>query len=129
MNKKDVLKCSLSKGENAISLWLNRNGIEFSVQYPMKNIDNKSTLRYDFFVPNKNLLIEYDGQHFLPVKFGGMSDEKASNLHNLIKKRDKIKNQLAKKNGFNLLRINYKEDTIKKLNKYFLVSNIVDKFV
>jgi very-short-patch-repair endonuclease len=64
-------------------------------------------LKFDFYIPSKNLLIEYDGQqHFNPCKVKGK--------HNITNKevketryRDKIRNQYALKNDIKLLRIKY----------------------
>ena len=34
----------------------------------------KGKAKFDFYLPNQNLIIEYDGeQHFKPVQFGAMS--------------------------------------------------------
>ena len=53
-------------------------------------------------------LIKYDGeQHYVPVKFGNMTDEEAEEkLHN-TQKRDEIKNKYCKDNNIPLLRIPY----------------------
>ena len=67
---------------------------------------------------NENILIEYDGQqHFFPVNFGGMSDEKALAVHNQIKIRDGIKNAWAKKHGIRLIRIKFSDDVDDVLQK------------
>ena len=118
LEQKGCPKCSLSKGENAIALWLENNGFDFEVQFPIKDLENKRTLRFDFFVCELKLFIEYDGQqHFFPVNFGGMSDTKAAWVHNLIKERDKFKNSWARKNNFKLLRIKYDDEIAEILNK------------
>lgn len=60
-------------------------------------------MRYDFYLPKKNLLIEYNGeQHYEPRKvFGG---EEAFTKR---KEYDKLKENYAKTNGFELLVIPY----------------------
>lgn len=62
-------------------------------------------LRFDFFIPQLNLAIEYDGEpHFNPSYRGhGNSDRLEDN-----KKHDLIKNEFCKKNNINLIRIHYK---------------------
>ena len=118
LDQKGCPKCSLSKGENAVALWLERNGFDFQVQYPIKDSFNNTTLRFDFYVDALKMLIEYDGQqHFFPVNFGGMSDDKAASVHEMIKKRDSYKDDWAISNDFNLLRIRYDEDVAKVLEK------------
>ena len=91
--------CNSSRGENKITSILNKYDIKFIKEY---KIDGHK-YRYDFYLPDLNLLIEYDGpQHFRPVEaFGGeIGFEKT--LH-----RDHMKNKLAKENKIKLLRIIY----------------------
>ena len=118
LQAKGCPKCSISKGENAISLWLDRHSIDHQVQFPIRHKESGKLLRFDFMLPNKRLLIEYDGQqHFFPVKFGGISEEKAEEVHKLIVERDIIKNELASAEGYKLLRIKYTDDVNEVLAK------------
>lgn len=65
----------------------------------------KKYLRFDFIIPEYNLYIEYDGrQHFEPVRFGGISTERAQNKFKKQQDHDKMKNEFC---GDNLLRIKY----------------------
>lgn len=85
-------------GENAVTLFLEKAGLAFEVEYAIREISEQNLVRFDFFLSEKRLSIEYDGQHhFMPVKFGGMSDEKALQIHNLVKERDKRKDHWEKK--------------------------------
>lgn len=62
-------KCSKrhSKGEQKIIKWLENKNIVFSTEQKFDWSDNK---RYDFYLPEYNLLIEYMGiQHFKEVPF------------------------------------------------------------
>lgn len=97
--------CNISKGEEAIENFLINNNFSFKRQHVLKGCRYKWALRFDFYVPDLNLLIEYDGiQHFEDVAFDG----KKSNLKS-IQKRDTIKNDYCKKNNLPLLRIHYKD--------------------
>jgi very-short-patch-repair endonuclease len=60
-------------------------------------------LRFDFFIPEINTIIEFDGdQHFRPSKkYGGEKFE-------VTKENDQIKNEFCKKNNINLIRVHYK---------------------
>jgi len=59
-------------------------------------------LRFDFYLPDQNTLIEYDGeQHF--TKRGKYGDKFESRQQN-----DKIKNQYCKNKNIKLIRIHYK---------------------
>lgn len=95
-------KCStVSKGEDAIRKFLKYKNIDYIEQY---SIENYNRFKYDFYLPEYNLLIEYDGkQHFNKSSWGGEVE-----LIN-IQKRDSVKNELAIKNNYKLLRISYKE--------------------
>lgn len=100
--------CSQSKGEKEISKILKKLNINFISQKKFKKCLNDKTgrlLKFDFYVPSKKLLIEYDGkQHFKPIEFfGGIKG--LENRQNL----DEIKNRYANDNGFKLLRIPFYE--------------------
>jgi very-short-patch-repair endonuclease len=63
-------------------------------------------LSFDFYLPEKNLLIELDGiQHFSPIKrFGGYE------RFELQKKLDSIKNQWCLENKIELVRFSKIEE-------------------
>lgn len=89
--------CSESKGEQKIRMFLDLNSIKYNKNYRLAN----SRFMYDFYLPEMNILIEYDGlQHFKPVEFFG--GEKAFKIQ---KKSDKEKDHLAKINNIPLIRI------------------------
>lgn len=95
-----------SKGENKIKSILQENQINYEQEKQFENLilDTQKFARYDFYLPDYNCLIEYDGvQHF---KMGnGIFD----NPEKFIKtqEHDAIKNDYAKKNNFTLIRIPY----------------------
>jgi very-short-patch-repair endonuclease len=95
-------ECSLkvSKGEDKIIHYLNEKNINFI--YDKKHINLKNH-RFDFQIPEYNIIIEYDGrQHYEEVnKFGGQ-DQLI-----LQQEKDKEKNEFCKTNGINLIRIPY----------------------
>ena len=97
--------CKESKGEKTIREYLEKNNIEFKQEYKFKNCKYKKELPFDFYIPEYNLCIEFDGkQHFKPIEhFGG------EEYFEIIQIRDKIKNNYCKDNGINLLRISYTE--------------------
>jgi very-short-patch-repair endonuclease len=108
-------RCSESKGEKEIYKWLLNKELNFTRQKTFNNCKHKRQLYFDFYVIDHNLCIEYDGkQHFEPIEyFGGKLTLEE------IKKRDKFKNKFCNKHNINLLRINYEEDIIKKLEKWY----------
>ena len=110
-------KCKSSIGEKNISKFLNEHNIKYEHEKTfdsLKGVRN-GLLSYDFYLPNYNLLIEYQGeQHFRSIEyFGG---EKA-----FIKQQehDKRKRKYAKLHKINLLEIRYDEDVNPALDKYF----------
>jgi len=59
-------ECKMSKGEYRIKKWLKQHNIHFEVQKTFKDAKYKDYLRWDFFIPSENLLIEYNGrQHYV----------------------------------------------------------------
>jgi len=95
--------CSQSKGERKILNFLKENNIVFFSEYRFKDCKYKNTLPFDFYLPDYNLLIEYDGeQHFKPIKcFGGEKEFKLRRL------KDNIKTKYAIKNNILLVRLSY----------------------
>lgn len=96
-------RCNMSKGEVKIDRFLKSNDIIYFTQHKFKDCSYKSTLLFDFYLPNENICIEYDGeQHYKPVAhFGGKKNFKQLQI------RDKIKTNYCIKNNIRLLRIPY----------------------
>lgn len=90
-----------SNGEYVIEQFLKDNHIFFKKEYTFDDLKSEKNypLRFDFYLPDYNLLIEYDGvQHFKDITFLNSST---------IQTHDKIKNQYCKENNLSLLRIPY----------------------
>ena len=103
--------CVSSRNEMKIAKILQKLEYDYIPQQNFSDCKDVGLLRFDFGVyKNDKLLclIEYDGeQHYVPVKFGNMTDEEAEEkLHN-TQKRDEIKNKYCKDNNIPLLRIPY----------------------
>ena len=66
-------RCKSSVGEKKVAEYLTEHSIPFEVQKRFDTCKNKRSLPFDFYLPNHNLCVEYQGvQHFKPVKdFGG----------------------------------------------------------
>lgn len=100
-------KCKRSKGELRIEKYLNQSNISFIPQKYFDGLKYKGLLKYDFYLSDLNLLIEFDGcQHFGPVNFCN-NVQKAIEDYKLVQLRDKLKNDWAIKNNIPLLRIPY----------------------
>ncbi len=113
-------KCNSSKGEQLIFNLLNQNSIDFKQQKTFEGLMSESGyfLRFDFYLPLSNTLIEYDGvQHFKPVPYwGGVEYLKK------IQGADLLKNQYCLENNIPLIRIAYNEDIESKLRDYNIIS-------
>lgn len=103
--------CHSSRGELQIEKCLKNIHISYERQKTFDDLRNPTTnkkLPFDFFIPSKNMLIEYDGeQHFRCINHGGHKMTMKDLKNN--QRRDKLKTQWAMKNTFQLLRIPYTE--------------------
>ncbi len=108
-------KCNESKGEKLISQILTNHLIDYIQQYKFEDCKNIKSLPFDFYLPNYNICIEYDGeQHFKPIKyFGGQKAFQSQ------QQKDEIKNKYCQDNKIKLIRISYRdyENIEKILNK------------
>ena len=113
---KGCYDCSESKGERRVRCYLESKGIEFSQEHIFEDLMDKKHLRYDFFIPKKKILVEYHGkQHFEAVDhFGG---EKALQE---TQRRDKIKKDYAKENGYHLVEIPYTATSPEQVRKILM---------
>lgn len=89
-----------------IDQFLTNNNINHTSEYPVK-IDGVR-YRFDFYLPDYNLFIEYDGeQHYIVPRYYGNNVEANEQTLRKTQEHDKIKNQYCKDNKINLLRIPY----------------------
>ena len=106
-------KCKSSSGVIQIEKFLNENNIRYIREHSFDDCVYKRKLRFDFYLPNLNMCIEYDGeQHYRVLPHWG--GERGFNLN---KTRDDIKNKYCKDNGIELLRISFKDSNIDNILK------------
>jgi hypothetical protein len=107
--------CKESKGEKVVRNYLISNNLKFIKQKYFNDCKDIRPLPFDFYLPDYNVCIEYDGiQHFKPIDiFGG---EKGFNR---VKKTDLIKTNYCLNNDIRLIRVNYNEDVNEKLKNEF----------
>lgn len=107
--------CGFSKGEKRIEECLIKNSIDYTPQKEFEGLIglNKGNLSYDFYLPQYNLLIEYQG---------GQHEKYTKGIHQTKKdfekqvQHDKRKREYAKQNNINLLEIWYWDfDNVKKI--------------
>jgi len=118
-NKNGCPICNESKGEREIRNYLTNNNIDFTPQKRFPDCKDIRTLPFDFYLPDYNICIEYDGEHhFIEMK------EFRKNISLLdTQKKDKIKTDYCTNSNSRprLIRISYKElkDIINILEKIF----------
>lgn len=108
-------KCLSSKGEKKIRSILKGKRIKFKEQKRFKELEHKMPLRCDFFLPDHNTVIEYNGiQHYEPIEvFGGIKGLENNQL------RDTIKYDYLESKSINLIIVKY---DVKDLESYLLDS-------
>jgi len=106
-------ECTGSKGEKRITEILNKKEINYIKQYSFDDCRNINRLSFDFYLPEYNMCVEFDGiQHFKSIEYFG-----GEKKFLYTKENDKIKNEYCKNNNIRLLRIPY--------NKYKKIENII----
>lgn len=109
--------CNKSKGESLIGEYLDAHHITYESQKKFDDLKGMGNglLSYDYYLPEYNLLIEYQGeQHYRPVSIFGGEDQFVVQQYN-----DDLKRTYAKNNNYLLLEIPYTEikNTNELLNK------------
>lgn len=112
--------CNNSKGEMIISQILRDNNIPFEKEKKFESCrfeDTNQQARFDFYLPNNNYLIEFDGiQHFKYSDSGWDTKE----TFERTQKRDKFKNKWCKEHNIPLIRIPYTKLKTLTLNDLLL---------
>ena len=110
----------MSHGEFKIKEILTENNIEFIQEYHPKEFQYFKNARYDFYIPQLNTFIEYDGKQHYEISTVWKGD-----TLEIIQKRDELKNKWALDNNFILIRIPYThykdlclEDLLPKFSKF-----------
>lgn len=110
-------KCFIrSKGEVIISKYLTSHNIEFIQEKKFSGCIYKSRLRFDFYLPEFNACIEFDGkQHYKEVLYFG-----GKNTYEELQIKDIIKNNYCILNNIPLLRIKYDDKDIEAIIEEFI---------
>ena len=104
---------NISKAVKKIIKYLEDNNVKFELEKKFDDLKYNRKLRYDFYIEDKNLLIEYQGiQHFTYYKSGYFNKEK----YDEIVRNDELKKKYAIEHNFNIEYINYDDDIESKLN-------------
>lgn len=96
--------CNESHGEREIRKLLDKYDIKYEREktFPKLNGIRGFPLRFDFYLPDDNICIEFDGiQHrkFIPMMY------RSEKQFEMLKEHDRRKDEFCKKNGIHLIRI------------------------
>ena len=112
--KQGCPKCNSSHGEERIRQWLNNKKLQCETQKTFSNCINPKTnhrLKYDFYLPERNILIEYNGQqHYQEVRYWKIDKLSLQ----CLQYRDEIKKDYAISHGYKYLVIKYDDKNIEK---------------
>ena len=125
--------CNRSKGELMVERILKKRGVKSISQKRFDDCINPHSNRklpFDFYLPDYNLCIEYDGeQHYGPNRIFDKRDSYKNRQY-----RDRLKDKYCKDHNIKLIRIPYTESTEEQIMNYLkskgldLTMNKVDKF-
>ena len=104
LQKQGCPKCMCSKGEKMLLEYFHDAGIEVIQQHTYDDCKDKKVLKFDFYIPKWNIIVEYDGEHHFEPVYG-----RGGGLKGFIEtvRRDNIKNKYCEDNGIYLIRIPY----------------------
>lgn len=91
-----------SRAEYRIATFLEKNNVNFIQEKYFEDCKDKQALLFDFYLPDYNLCIEFDGQQHFEPKFG-IDSFVTTKLH------DAMKDNYCRWNKIDLLRISYLE--------------------
>lgn len=92
-----------SKGETKVKQYLESKEITFVQEYTFDGCKHQRKLPFDFYLPDLNTCIEYDGEFHFNTRRTPLNDP------SLQQKRDAIKTKFCKDNNIKLIRIPYYE--------------------
>ena len=116
LSKRGCNVCRSSKGEKTIMKLLDVKNIKYIMQKRFNECKNKRQLPFDFYLPDFEICIEFDGeQHFKSInRFGGEEQLLETKNH------DKIKTNFCIEQNIKLIRIRYDESIEYIINKSLL---------
>ena len=119
-------QCSISKGERAITNYLNYNNVSYIPQKEFQGLIGVGSrnLSYDFYLSEYNLLIEYQGEYH-----DGTAGNQTIEEFEKQQEHDRRKRKYAEDNKINLLEIWYWDfDNVEKiLNNTLEIHEVINK--
>lgn len=113
--------CRGSFGEQQVKGYLDMHKISYKYGYIIPDLKDRKNLHFDFWIPEYNIAIEYDGiQHYKETQFNQLGTAYAKKQFRLTLKHDKMKDEYAIKNHINLIRIPFDRDVNTTLDEKLL---------
>ena len=108
--------CKNSQGEVKVATYLDKLNIAYDQQKKFEECKNIHKLPFDFYLPEYNALIEFDGRQHTEVCeiFGGEEGLQKTQFN------DAIKNKFANDTNKPMLRINYDQDIELSIDLFML---------
>lgn len=111
--KQGCPNCNDSIGEKSIKILLNNANIKYTIQMKFDDCKNIKALPFDFYLPDYNVCIEFDGiQHYEAIEWFGGQDALDKNIL-----RDSIKNKYCEEYNIRLYRISYLDNINTRFNQ------------
>lgn len=115
-----------SFGEKTIRKYLDKCNIEYEREktfIDLRGISKYAILKCDFYLPNNNIIIEFDGiHHYEYFSFSqnkNLTDEEKNNEMRRRQLNDRIKDEYCLLKGIKMIRIKYTENIEDRLNAEF----------
>lgn len=95
-------KTSNTRGEKTIARWLERQGIRYQQQYRIPGCHHP----YDFYLPDHNIIIEFDGAHHWRGRWWLTEDAEAvTQALERQREKDAFETSYAQQHGYEIIRI------------------------
>lgn len=105
-----------SHGEYWVGVYLKGKGYVYEEEKKYPDLRDKNYLRYDFYLNDYDILIEYDGEQHTKRDIGGRFGDNFD--YDTLHKHDLMKNEYSKKNNIPLIRIPYTVVGQEAVNNY-----------
>lgn len=105
-------RCKTSRGQTKIETILTKLKIHFETEKRFQDCKCLIPLPFDFYLPDYNTCIEYDGEQHFDLKFWkrfGLSDRECRQKFDDQLYRDELKTKFCRKNSIKLIRIKYSD--------------------
>lgn len=109
-NKNGCPKCVPKYCENLVAKYLDSKNIRYIREYKFDDCIDKRRLPFDYYLPDYNSIIEYDGEdHYMPINRNKRGEQSSIDKLKYIQNHDRIKTTYCANHNIHLIRIPYWE--------------------